>query len=72
MIALTKSGIPTPVLADTLIISSLVKPKVSYNSFSTLGISALGRSIYLLRGLFLNYFQGLSKHLLVFVLQFLE
>ena len=50
MIALTKSGIPTPVLADTLIISSLVKPKVSYNSFSTLGISALGRSILFITG----------------------
>lgn len=62
MIALTKSGIPTPVLADTLIISSLVKPKVSYNSFSTLGISALGRSILFITGIFLSCFLELNRH----------
>ena len=38
-------------MADTLIISSLLKPKVSNNSFSTFGISALGRSILLITGI---------------------
>ena len=54
--ASTNLSIPSPVLAEVNIISSFLKPNVSSNSFTLLGISALGKSILFITGIISKLF----------------
>ena len=56
IIASINSLIPTPFLALQRIISSSLNPKLSINSFFTLSISALGKSILFITGIIVKSF----------------